>query len=624
MKNKIIFYCLAFIVILTLCGCKQNKTTEEKNELKYEIDRDAIAEVGDYYKVPIIKFSDSYNNIYIPEKKVIDPEGNETPIENGSIFLSILGNYDISYTVDFLGQEKVEHIIVNSKDTTGPSISFDKETITDIEGSVVSIPTPYVTDNYSKDNNINVSYEVFYDNDIVQTTNNQFELTNNGEYIVIYTATDENNNVSQKSLTINSIEKEEGVIAYFNRSFGTDNLSLMFTGGTLESTNEITLPGDEYSLKISVENVAGGFFINSPYIKDITEYKYMYFYVYTESPNISLTYNAIYSPNGQIEPNKWKKIVLTRMDDGAGIDYANETGDRVFHNYYDGTWPLRPTDITGFNMYIYFGNGYGTVYFSALKVANEFPVGDFEMDSYINPNEEYELPIVSNIENTTQKAYYIFNGAVHEIEGNKVTLTEEGIYKFVFDIYKDNKLIDSVTKEVTCAARELDNITLSDTALALEIATRNADTTLKISENVTFNGEQVLEWGLPWPNVWGYVYYNNLPISNLNAKDSSGEYLYDYVYFYVYSKTISQYGTNNTYATNVETNKWERIVFYRDGENFKVATHDGTQSLFNDEFNATDINGLYLRAFPTTSNNVVYLTTMRACKELPELINPTE
>ena len=59
MKNKIIFYCLAFIAILTLCGCKQNKTTEEKNELKYEINRDVIAEVGDYYKVPIIKFSDS-------------------------------------------------------------------------------------------------------------------------------------------------------------------------------------------------------------------------------------------------------------------------------------------------------------------------------------------------------------------------------------------------------------------------------------------------------------------------------------------------------------------------------------------------------------------------------------
>ena len=174
--------------------------------------------------------------------------------------------------------------------------------------------------------------------------------------------------------TIVCYDYEEGNLTYFNREFGTDGLRPQIGYEFLSSTQEKALPGEDYALKYEAAanaGVTGGFYLN-PYIRDISGYKYLYFWVYTDLEDIGVTFNNIWSGN-RLTAGVWTRIVLTRTEDGT--NYTTPWGTNVFN--YDGSTTATPTDMADFLFMVYHpqgGAGATTLYISTIRMTNEYPL----------------------------------------------------------------------------------------------------------------------------------------------------------------------------------------------------------------------------------------------------------
>ena len=113
-------------------------------------------------------------------------------------------------------------------------------------------------------------------------------------------------------------------------------------------------------------------------------------------------------------------------------------------------------------------------------------------------------------------------------------------------------------------------------------------------------------------------YYKNCIITDLNAKDAEGNYLYNYMTFSIYvdhhgSSDVSLRVGGNSYKT-VATNTWLTYLITRDG---KTENFDG--GIFNDKVLVSDLNTFNIAVWQNAGNPIdVYFSAVRVGSEITE------
>ncbi len=628
-KFKLIVISLVLSVVVALMFVACSKKTE--NVLTFEVQENLTTEVGNYFNVPTCIGEDTKGDIYSPTVTAVAPNGDEAIIEDGKIFIDYLGEYKITYTILFEEEYITKTTTVTSLDTSAPNIKLASEKDYVIVGSEYTLPIPEYEDNYDNFSDIVTSVAVKYGDNEVTVTNGKFTLSQQGEYKVTYTATDTSANKNEKVLTVTSFVGEQDNITYFNREFGTNGLGLREDVGTLSSTQETTLPGEEYSLKLSVgvtsskpDNTRGvaGIFINNPYVKDVSNYEYLYFYVYTDTEGVGVTFNGIYS-NHRIKANSWNKIVLTKYVDGDKIDYTTQWGSKVFYDAYRAEigldpWVGQPTDITGLMLYLYVPDDQtSNIYFSTIKGANSLPETTIDFNS-VYALEEIDLPIASveGYDNVTQKVFVTYDGETSEITSSTYTFENAGSYSFNYQVFSNGSLIDVVEKSVLVVEEEKGNLNYFNYSFGADNVSHNGMTGVSTSSSEkTIPGEQ---YSLKHVNnsYWGssQILLNKAYQKNITE--------YKYLYFYIYvNKSDIGVTFNNIYSPDKSLipSVWNRIVLTRNADGSNYVTPWGTNVFAETGASPINMDGFIIDIYhPANVDTTIYLSAMRGTNVDPE------
>ena len=183
---------------------------------------------------------------------------------------------------------------------------------------------------------------------------------------------------------VSVINVEPGNLTYFNHSFGMEMCDVRFNAGVsrIEQSQTFTHGDDEYSLRVYSEsvqqNMARLFWFYNPVITDVSDYQYMYFYVYNNSASgIRLSYNNVYDYY-IVAPGEWTLVVLTRNAEGTNFTTPSNNKANVF-NTGTASYPASVDNIYGFTVQIQTQVNNTTtpettdVYFSSFYVSNELP-----------------------------------------------------------------------------------------------------------------------------------------------------------------------------------------------------------------------------------------------------------
>ena len=621
-KFKLLMLCAAMLVAsaIGLTACSDPET----NELTFNVPKSVTAEVGEYFALPSIVAEDSNGDIYPLRITVTDPNEDEVIVENDQIFVDYIGEYKAVYTVTFEGQDVSKTMKIESKDTTKPTIALDSLDVYELSGTEdYVVPVPTYSDNYTPSEQLTTSMTVSFGNQKIDPVDGKIALTDTGKYTVKYTATDASGNTAEEILTIHSFAGEPDTVTYFNRSFAADHITLLADVGSIYAAQDVTAPGDEYSLKFSAGANAtgyGGLYINRPYIKDITDYEYLYFYVYTDTADVGVTFNAIYSSH-RLNVGVWNKIVLKKtVVDGDKIDYMTPWGTRVFYDEYSGTCTADPTDITDFLVWLYIPAETGAnVWFSSIKGAHSMPESEVAMEQVCtNPIGTVDIPTgtIAGADNVTQKVYAEKDGLLTEVKENTYTFNGAGAYKFYFYLLVDGKLADIVEKNILVIENEEDNLTYFNREFAAQNVSNNGMTGKSVSsDEKTIPGE---DYALKHTN--NSATGNSCIVVDKAYKKDITEYKYLYFYIWI-NKANSGVTFNGIWSPDrsLVPGVWNRIVLTRNAEGTNYTTPWGT-NVFNETVTPTDMDGFMFFIYqPVNEDTTIYLSAMRGTnEELPE------
>ena len=606
---------LTAVMAMGLGACTQTGSGDEP-VLNFEVEETLIAEVGEYFEIPSPVCTDEEGNRYFADVDVYDEDGENVLVEDGKFFVLSVGDYVLKYSVDFNGEIIRKETKVQAKDTTLPVIELISTETYELQGSIFEIPEAHYSDNYTAAEELIVETEVVFEETAVEVNDGAFELTNAGEYTIVYTAADSSGNKAEALFTVNSVAKETDNITYFNQSFGAESLAEYSTNlgevGKVEESREKTVPGDEYVLKYTVPaggaaSGLGGFYVQTPFVKDVSDYEYLYFYVYTEQSDVGLTFNSTYSTN-RLTPGIWTKIILTRDEDGK--NYTTPWGTKVF----EVNGAVTPKDITNFQYLLYLPEGETTIYMTAMRGAHEMPRAEVEMDDIFAKDTEITLPeAMIDGEKYETKVYLFENGILTEIEAGKYTFEKEGNHTFVFEVIKDGKLADIVQKTVLCFTEEVGNISYFNYAFGAERVRVSPAGEIESTREKTIPGEEyALKYEVVPGVTWSGIYLSDPYITDISV--------YKYLYFYVYTEQSGVGVTfNEVYSTNrLVPGMWTKIVLTRDEDGKNYTTPWGTK-VFQEGGTAvpSDIKDFQLYLYLPDSGAVVYFSAMRGTNEMP-------
>ena len=184
--------------------------------------------------------------------------------------------------------------------------------------------------------------------------------------------------------SVSVINDEPGNLTYFNHSFGMEMSDVHYNAGVslIKPSQDFTHGDDEYSLRVYSESAqqqaARLFWFYNPVITDISDYQYMYFYVYNNSASgIRLSYNNVWDYY-IVAPGEWTLVVLTRNAEGTNFTTPSNEKANVF-NTGNASYPASVDNLYGFTVQIQTQvNNTATpettdVYFSSFYVSNELP-----------------------------------------------------------------------------------------------------------------------------------------------------------------------------------------------------------------------------------------------------------
>ena len=224
-------------------------------------------------------------------------------------------------------------------------------------------------------------------------------------------------------------------------------------------------------------------------------------------------------------------------------------------------------------------------------------------------------------EGVSVKAYV--NG-IENVEESFVP-SEVGAYTIKYEAVINGKVINSVENVINVYAKEEGNITYFNQPIGLTSIGSFNGCGANVTNAFVKEGEDYVLDFYSWTPSWPTIKITNPYVKNLNAVDGKGDYLYNYVYFYVYtdkSATSLQIGTAAT--SYLTANQWNLILLGRDDTTFNCFGKNVFDS--NSDITADDITNLTIMAntYDETTESHVYFTTFRAVNKLPDSLLAVE
>lgn len=638
--------CAAVLTVGSACGEKS------KNELAFDVAATAEATYGTYFEVPEVVGTDSNGKFYFPDILVSDADGDAVIYEDGKFFVAEMSDYTVSYTIVFEEEDLVKTTLIKVFDKVAPSISLEKEQDIAPLGEY-GIPQPQIEDDYDSAENIEITVSVSDENGEVQidAQNNCFTMSEAGEYKITYTAEDRAGNSSTAVMTVSAVD-ETDCVTYFHHPLGGEgiiNAGYAANGGI---TQDYTFGEDAYSYGVSFNtntfNADGPYVtvdIMTPYIKDITPYRYMYFYVYSSAVDISLGMNNTFLANPNIiEAGQPKRVYIERTSDGKDFLYM---GTKLF-TADEFSRIKTPTDITGFRIVAstseslnpdYAGSGLGTVYFSSVRVADSIPLAEVTLEaSRAFTGESVAIPEASGsgFAAISQKVYYSVNGGEYtEISGESFIPQEPGTYSLRFDVYDGNIFTDSLYKTLTVISAEEKE---EDVVMYLHKdfgadSLETSNFTASVTDEFSYGNEGKSTKFMPSDDAFGAFQNSSVINGHFRFKAPAIEDIssYKYLYFYVYAPNVSlRIYANNGSATvwdgyeTVEKGLWKRIVVTNVEGNWWFASN----AQFASKNQAEDITGFGFNLYILYEGNEsaatgatfggIFVSAIRVANEIPQ------
>lgn len=657
-----------------LVGC-ETKLPETENVLTFEVAEQVTVPYAEYYTLPSVIGKDTNGNLYFPKTKVTDGTGAEVIVERGRFYVLSDADYTFEYTLKFNGETHVKKTTAKVADMTAPKVELSVENIGGFVNERFEIPTITYTDNKDAAEEMTNTVKVLLGEQEIPLENNGFTPTTSGSYKITYAVSDKSNNVTEKTITAEVLEREAGNISYWNNIYWQE-----LSGGTLSSQSSVTIsrgtgeyasPAGGSSLGLNISNAyfiwGGTLSMTTPAITDISGYKYVYLWVYTtHEGGVRLTYNNYwYGAITNISEGQWTRVVFERGEDGNFYSVGNDRKNAYSKNELfcinnpadeNANKAVIPTNISGFTLNFQSiqtpKSGNTQVYLGGLYACNELPAlpentTDWRPAPVISvtgvkgaalPNTQVKVGYTTDTEGLTYKTYVQIGDEKTPLENATYTYPATGTYKFIVEAEKNGKIVATASKEVIVVEKDEGNIAYWNDENWAELSggtvenkTTSQNPWLAIERGTgefasPAGGSSLGIYSENWQTYWGA----DLAISDAAISNVSG---YKYVYAWVY--TTDESGVRLTFnsiyntAFEVEKGKWTRIVFVKgaDGNFYAKTSKAESSGLFNDKVTASNLNGFSINiqkngvSYPTTDGVIkwTYFGGLYACNELPEL-----
>ena len=481
-----------------------------------------------------------------------------------------------------------------------------------------------------------------------EVTTASYTFADYGVYTFYFEAYEGNVLVATAERKVTVIQPEEGNIAYFNN----ENWQVMVDGtiggdshlggrgtGALASPEGGTSTGAYFWTGENYYKV-GRIELGAPAITDVSNYKYIYLWVYTDTlDGVYMIYNNVWRGAKQkIEYGVWTRIVFEKGSDGNFYAIATDETEsgastRLFDSVSSG---VRPSDISGFMIawqpVRYEGNVTISISLGGLYAVNELPalpqgtkdwtpmprmdVSGITTVGYtgdvITPNVNLQYA-----NGATVKKYVSINGGERqEITTSTYTYAVAGSYEFTFEAIIGTNIVASVKKAVTVTEKAqqmvftIVDFTDPDAITNYGLEGGWGSTLTSVSTTVSpAGGSNTLHANV---STYGGVLISSPAITDLSE--------YNYIFVDVLNYwgdgkfSFSHLGDRCPQITIAGNQTWTRVVAVNDGNgNFYIA---GNESLGTIHVNSSSVTS-YSMFFEGATD--FYLGMFAACNELPEL-----
>ncbi len=200
----------------------------------------AVEGVFDQFNVPA-SVEVNYNEVFaVPQIVVVHgaqvfsaeisvfqrSNGEEVDVSGGDLLVSDFDGYVVRYYATNGSIYQTKEMLVNVADNAAPVITFDGISDAKVytkKATTYAIPVEKVkvSDNLS---NAKVTYKVFKDGQQVVVSNDTLNVSETGEYDVVFYATDANGNVAEKTLKVYAVDCDENMYLDFETAWDTDKI----------------------------------------------------------------------------------------------------------------------------------------------------------------------------------------------------------------------------------------------------------------------------------------------------------------------------------------------------------------------------------------------------------------
>ena len=360
---------------------------------------------------------------------VCNSEGKEYEIKNFSFVPDSLGEYKVTYTINFGSNNRGEltrtySVIVS--DLEAPVVSgYNKDNLV-VLGDKIDLSNITIEDNL--DENITPSINVKFNGENVDISSNSFVAEKEGTYVVEITAKDFSNNETKEKIYMHTnLNYEEGYVQenewYFTKisdekSFNGDysaqvhwfdnNLCWLNDGGVLGSKTSILsddanylsfwvyFDGEEADLNQLVIHNKYTYFDTKIYNKYGNELEKYYQYIVTDNESNLYDYYGDGKWAYEMQVNNWYRIVINLKECNNVCLYSTPKTDSTLQAKEN---PETLTDLLmGFSLWDLKTNGVPTtainVYIDDLKLTNTPENENYQVELTISNMPEEKIMIV--------------------------------------------------------------------------------------------------------------------------------------------------------------------------------------------------------------------------------------
>lgn len=186
-----------FLISLICCliisaGCKEEEPEPSETFTKWAVTVDEVIDLGEEYKLDKTAISDNDKSYPVDVKVIKNSDNSVVEVVFNSFVIRDIGGYKIVYTVNNSSKEEKRIVNISVKDNVEPNII-----ISDFEVFVgEKTKLPQITVNDLGDSNPTHNIKIYNKetNEEVVITNEEFMISDKGEYVIEVTAQDKSGN----------------------------------------------------------------------------------------------------------------------------------------------------------------------------------------------------------------------------------------------------------------------------------------------------------------------------------------------------------------------------------------------------------------------------------------------